>query len=267
MRSCYLLLLCLLSACKAGSQQAPAAIAAAPVIAVQGKTLQERFSVPEGYSRVTARNTSFAAWLRQLPLRPDGTEVHLYNGAIKANKNAYCAVVDMDIGKQDLQQCADAVMRLRGEYLYSRQNWHELGFMFLKDGRMHYFTEENRQPDYKTFRSWMNKVFAYGNTQSLQMQLHPKKLRDIMPGDVLIQSGPQSGNRYGHAVIVADVAENTVTGDRMFMLAQSYMPAQDIQVLRNPAAAGVSPWYSIAALRELIVTPEWTFSVDDLRCF
>ena len=47
-------------------------------------------------------------------------------------------------------------------------------------------------------------------------------------GDVLIQGGSP-----GHAVIVVDMAENPATGEKLYLLAQSYMPAQDIQWRRK----------------------------------
>ncbi len=54
------------------------------------------------------------------------------------------------------------------------------------------------------------------------------------------------GGFPGHAVLVADVAENATTGEKRFLLVQSYMPAQQMHVLKNPAAADGSPWYPAA---------------------
>jgi len=41
----------------------------------------------------------------------------MYNGLTKDNNKVYEAVVDMSIGKRDLHQYADAIMRLKAEYL------------------------------------------------------------------------------------------------------------------------------------------------------
>ncbi len=82
---------------------------------------------------------------------------------------------------------------------------------------------------------------------------------DIQIGDVFIQKG----RPYGHAVIVLDVAVNPISSEREFILAQSFMPAQETQVLINPSNGGV--WYSIKS--EIINTPEWTFGWNDLRRF
>ena len=73
------------------------------------------------------------------------------------------------------------------------------------------------------------------------------------------------GGYPGHAVIVMDVAENE-TGEKVFLLAQSYMPAQDMHILKNPNNPALSPWYSIDETQDLR-TPEWTFSWDQLRRF
>lgn len=54
---------------------------------------------------------SFAEYLRNLPLKPHGTKVKYYNGEEKPN-DVYVAVIDIDVGTRDLQQCADAVIRL-----------------------------------------------------------------------------------------------------------------------------------------------------------
>jgi len=80
-------------------------------------------------------------------------------------------------------------------------------------------------------------------------------------GDVLIQTG----NPYGHAVIVLDMAVNADSGEKVYMLAQSYMPAQDIQVLLNRENQKISPWYLLGV--DPIETPEWTFRQGDLKRF
>lgn len=69
--------------------------------------LSARLAPPEGFVRVPAPPGSFADWLRGLPLKPDGSPVKLFSGAIKWRQDAHAAVVDIDVGRGDLQQCAD----------------------------------------------------------------------------------------------------------------------------------------------------------------
>jgi hypothetical protein len=227
------------------------------------KTVKE-IPCPEGYERVAVDSDSFGAYLRSLPLKTDNNTVFLYNGQEKWNQNAQFAVIKMDIGKQDLQQCADAVMRLRGEYLYSHKRYADIHFNFLSDGKPHYYKEYVKGDySYKKFRSYMNYIFSYANTASLLKELKVvDSLGKIMPGNVFIQKG----NPYGHAIIVVDVARNSKTGEKIFMLAQSYMPAQETHILQNPGDENLSPWYS-ENFGEELETPEWTFVKKDLRRF
>jgi lysine/ornithine N-monooxygenase len=104
----------------------------------------------------------------------------------------------------------------------------------------------------------MEMVFNYASTLSLSKMLHSKSIADIAIGDVLIIGGSP-----GHAEIVVDVAENTA-GKKVFLLAQSYMPAQETQVLKNLMDSQLSPWYR-AAINSDVVTPQWTFSIDQLK--
>ena len=71
--------------------------------------------MPEGFARDVANDGSFAEYLRNLPLKTHGSKVEYYDGREKSRSDVYCAVIDMPIGDKDLQQCADALMRLRGE--------------------------------------------------------------------------------------------------------------------------------------------------------
>ena len=73
------------------------------------------------------------------------------------------------------------------------------------------------------------------------------------------------GGFPGHAMLVADVARNA-QGKRVFLLIQSYMPAQNMHVVNNPSDDKLSPWYSATDAGKL-VTPEWTFERSDLKRF
>ena len=100
------------------------------------------------------------------------------------------------------------------------------------------------------------RVFGIANTASLARELEPvRDPKRLEAGDVFIEGA--RGGRFGHAVLVLDVAESA-SGERVFSIAQSYMPAQDIHVLVNPGEPRLSPWYRATADGSL-VTPEWSF--------
>jgi hypothetical protein len=224
----------------------------------EGRTIESRFAVPDSFKRLNADSASFAFYLQHLPLKPFGEPVKYFDGSVKLRDGVYCAVVDMEIGNRDLQQCADAVMRLRGEYLFARKRYDQISFRFTGDGKMHGFREyANNDHSYKKFRKYMDHVFSYANTGSLKKQLNPVPFHTLQVGDVLVKSG----DPYGHAVIVVDLCINA-RGKKQYMLAQSYMPAQETQVLLCPDTDG--PWYEVPE-RSTIHTPEWTFDTTDLR--
>lgn len=205
--------------------------------------------------------------------------VKYYNGDEKPNKVA-AAVLDMDVGTKDLQQCADAVMRLRAEYLYKTKQYNLLHFNFTNGFNAEYIKWRNKQrisvksnkatwvntnkesESYQSFREYLDKVFTYAGTASLVKELKPVSLKDMQIGDVFIKGGSP-----GHAVIVVDMAINSKTNKKSFMIAQSYMPAQDIHVLINKNDLTISPWYELDGSAEQIYTPEWTFGKDELRRF
>lgn len=239
--------------------------------------LDQRVAPPAGFRRLERPAGSFGAWLRALPTRPGRGRVRLYDGREKGNQAAHHLVFDLDVGARDLQQCADAVIRLRAEYLWAVGRAEDLCFRFTSGdaipwrrwakgerprvrGRRVTWTEgAGPSGSYRSFRAYLDVIFTYAGSQSLSGELEPGvELRAVEPGDVLIQGGFP-----GHAVIVMDVAEDA-RGRRVYLLAQSYMPAQELHLLENPSAPG--PWYDATAAG-LIVTPEWTFRPRDLMRF
>jgi hypothetical protein len=246
-----------------------------PTINPTGKTVGTRFDLPADYQRVTVPKSSFGAYLRDFPLKEDKTKVYFYNGQEKTNAQQV-AVLDIDRGTQDLQQCADAVMRLRSEYLYAQKQFSAISFKTFGGIAMTYdkykngyritnqgFVKVKSVDNSKAgFRKYQDMVFSYANTYTLERAMEKvKNLSDLQLGDVFIVSNPKS---YGHAMIVMDVAENTKTKDKIFLLAQSYMPAQDIHIVKNPKGGA---WYSLNDLDTQLYTPEWTFPLTSLHRF
>ena len=109
--------------------------------------------------------------------------------------------------------------------------------------------------------NYLDSVFTYAGTASLSLEMEEKEVSDIASGDVFIQGGYP-----GHAVIVVEKAKMSGSNATVFLLAQSYMPAQEMHILRNPSDAALSPWYS-TEFGEKLVTPEWTFSREQLKQF
>ncbi|MEO0339378.1 MAG: DUF4846 domain-containing protein [Bacteroidota bacterium] len=241
--------------------------------------LEKRFPTPQGYQRTSVDQASFAYYLRQLPLQPHGAKVHYFDGRLKMRSDVHAAVVKMDVGKRDLQQCADAIMRLRAEYLYKTQQYDQLHFNFTNgfnadyrqwrqgkrikvDGnKVSWYKVSQNQTSYQSFRRYLNMVFAYAGTLSLEKELQRVDITEIQIGDVFIQGGSP-----GHAIIVVDVVEKIDSEERLFLLAQSYMPAQEIHILNNPQSEQLSPWFS-NQIKGRLATPEWIFEIDDLRRF
>jgi hypothetical protein len=240
--------------------------------------IESRIAAAPGWKRVQLSPDSFAAWLRGLPVKPGRPEVRLFNGQRKWNQEAHHLVLDVDVGKRDRQQCADAVMRLRAEFQHQVGRDGDICFRFT-DGAPARWEEwkhgmrphvgspktiwtKSATPDdsYASFRRYLDSVFSYAGTLSLSRELEKVvDVRHIEAGDVFIQGGSP-----GHAVLVVDVAEDG-KGRRAVLLAQSYMPAQDIHVLRNPSTPN-SPWYVIESDGPL-TTPEWDFYAGALRRF
>ncbi len=244
----------------------------------EGKTILTRFEVPQGYTRVNTDSNSFAGYLQNFNLKPSGSKVYYFNGNEKANSGVYEAVLDIDVGDKDLQQCADAVMRLRAEYLYKTKLFDKIHFNFtsgfnaeykrwakgerikVEGNKVSWYSSTGKDFTYPVFKKYMEKVFTYAGTLSLSKELQPVAIEDMQIGDVFIKGGSP-----GHAVIIVDMATNE-QGKKIFMIAQSYMPAQNIHVLKNMDDASMSPWYDIENADKLY-SPEWTFEKSQLMRF
>ncbi len=226
----------------------------------QGMTRIKDIPLPEGYKRISASGHSFASYLQNLPLRKDKT-VYLYNKQPKPNQSLHYAVIDISTGEKDLQQCADAIMRLRAEYFFEKKQFDSIRF---PKGNHSYYQYSLYSAADKNNHEWllhfMEQVFINCGTYTLEQQLKPVyHFQDLQIGDVFVKAGAP-----GHAEIVADMAVNAVTGKKIFLLVEGYMPAQDMHVLLNPSDPALGPWYELNEQKE-IVTASWIFMRNQLR--
>jgi hypothetical protein len=217
---------------------------------VKTDTVFTRFSPPEGYKRLQAPAGTYGAWLQSRPLKPRGSKTLTYNGNVARTNDYTAAVMDMSIGQVDLQQCADAVIRLRAEYLFAKKDYKSIHFNFTSGFKCDFIhfaegyryqqngtwkKQTNKDYSYTNFLHYLDLVFSYAGTLSLEKELKPvDNPVNVQTGDVFIKGGSP-----GHCFIVINVSINKA-GERKFMLAQSFIPAQNIQLLQYG-----SPWFSL----------------------
>jgi hypothetical protein len=244
------------------------------------QSIANRIPAPEGYKRVEVEEGSFQQWLRNLPLKEGKPPIYLYNGKKKFFQLANFAVLDIDTGDKDLQQCADAVIRLRSEYFYSKGQYDSIAFNFtsgdrfrysdwlkgvtpeIEDSQVSWKQHSEREDNRGTFKEYLEILFTYAGSYSLSEELQQvEDKNDIRIGDVFIEGGFP-----GHAVIVVDIAESVKDGKKLFLAAQGYNPAQDMHIVKNPTNFSLSPWFKLDFGKRLYML-EWVFGSNDLKRF
>jgi hypothetical protein len=249
-----------------------------PLLSFGQETIETKYNPPEGYERIF--NDGYSKFLRQFPLK-DNNRVKFHHGGEKTNNDIWDAVFDYDIGKGDLHQCADAVLYMRANFLFKQGLTENLYYNFVSgfkakysDYMTHYYKIEGNnvslvsrnnilKDNPETLRKWLRQIFSYANTWSIDTyDSSPVNILEMKPGDFFIESNPPPAT--GHAINVVDVVVNKTNSKKMYMLSQSYMPAQETHILINPLNGGV--WYTLDEFKD-IVTPEWTFTVNQLKRF
>jgi hypothetical protein len=233
------------------------------------KPLQDRFAPPEGFTRVEVVEGSFPAWLRGLPIRSDRSTVLSYRGDELSRPAA--AIVMMDVGKRDLQQCADSAIRLHAEWLWSAERADEARYHFtsghetkwsdwvagerfkVSGSSVERQRGSARSNTHATYRTWLDQVFMFAGTRSLA------KDSDSVATDAELQAGDffVQGGSPGHAVVILDIAQDA-SGRRLALMGQGFMPAEDFHVLRWHGMAVDGVWFPLPTTRDgEIATPSW----------
>lgn len=225
------------------------------------KNYVNQLDLPKGFERIKTDSNSFAFYLQHFKLKTDNT-VYYFDGTKKTNQSLHFAVLDISVPKKDLQQCADAIMRLRAEYFFAKN---ELGKITFKSTTNTYNFEKylnNSEFTNKNiaFANFLETVFANCGTYNLSDMLQLKQnVDELTVGDVFVKAGSP-----GHAMIVVDCAMNAVTKEKIFLLAQSFMPAQSVHIVINPNNSALSPWYKVDTTK-IVITPGYNFEWKHLK--
>ena len=152
-----------------------------------GMTLGTRILPPEGYERVPAEEGSFAEYMRSYPLLPDDIKLPVYDGTTLGSTDA-AAVLDISLGTDGYQQCADSVIRLYSDYFYDTGQYDRITFQLSNGDECSYdrwrkgtrifavggfscelpaaFPDDSRQQ----YMNCLKEVMRYAGTLSLQKE-------------------------------------------------------------------------------------------------
>jgi hypothetical protein len=233
-------------------------------------TIQTRINPPEGFSRVSYPKGSFENYLRNYKLKTYGSKIINYDGSEYFWQRGHIGVLEIPVPENGLQQCADALIRVRSEYLWEQNRTNEIGYKFTSG---HYCSwtkyangfrpkvNGNKVTFHKTakanyskanFYNYLNLIYTYSGTLSLFHELKSINDADIKLGDMLIKGGSP-----GHIVMICDEVVND-NGEKLFLLFQGNTPAQSVHLVKNLENSDISPWYQLKN-NQIISVSNYTF--------
>jgi len=234
-------------------------------------TIKSRVNSRNGYKRVEYKKGSFEDYIRNYKLKPFGSKIINYDDSEYFWQGGHIGVLEIPVPKNGLQQCADALIRIRSEYLWDNNRKDEIGFKFtsghycswvkyaegyrpkIKGNKVTFHKTASANTSKENFYKYLNLIYMYSGTLSLYNELKSIKAKDLKIGDMLIKGGSP-----GHIVMIADEAIND-KGEKLFLLFQGNTPAQSVHLVKNLEDASISPWYQ---LKDDAIVPvsNYTFS-------
>lgn len=237
----------------------------------KGNTIKERIHPPEGYERVYYPEDSFQHYIQNYSLKPFGAKVINYDGKPYGYQSWHVGILEVPVPSNGLQQCADALIRIRAEYLWETDQKDKIGFNFTSG---HYCSWENYAEGYRpkingnnvsfykteavdfsksNFYSYLNLIYMYAGTQSLYNELDEiKNINEIAVGDLLIKPGSP-----GHVIMVVDKAINS-EGKILVIFAQGNTPAQSVHLIKNINGSELNPWFEVE-IEQALKIPTYYF--------
>lgn len=220
-------------------------------------TIKSRVNVPENYRRLDYKKGSFEDYLRNYKLKPFGSKIINYDDSEYYWQGGHIGILKIPVPKNGLQQCADALIRIRSEYLWDNNRKDEIGFKFtsghycswtkyaegyrpkIKGNKVTFHKTANANASKENFYKYLNLIYMYSGTLSLYNELKSIKSQDLKIGDMLIKGGSP-----GHIVMITDEIIND-KGEKLFLLFQGNTPAQSVHLVKNLEDSTISPWYQL----------------------
>ncbi|MCL5128567.1 DUF4846 domain-containing protein [Algibacter sp. L4_22] len=238
-------------------------------------TIVSRVNVPDGYKRVNYSERTFQNYLRNYKLKAFGSKIINYDNSEYFWQGGHIAILEIPVPKNGLQQCADALIRIRSEYLWETGRKSEIGFNFtsghycswlkyaegyrpkIKGNKVSFYKTAGKNYSKENFYKYLNLIYMYSGTLSLYNEL-PKitSSKDLKIGDMLIRGGSP-----GHIVMLCDEVINE-NGEKLFLLFQGNTPAQSVHLVKNLENSVISPWYK---LEQDVVIPVSNYTFNNSK--
>lgn len=220
-------------------------------------TIESRVNIPEGYKRVDYIKGSFEDYLRNYKLKPFESKIINYDNSEYYWQDGHIGILEIPVPKNGLQQCADALIRIRSEYLWDNNRKNKIGFNFtsghycswtkyaegyrpkINGNKVTFHKTAIKNDSKENFYKYLNLIYMYSGTLSLYNELKSIDAKDLKIGDMLIKGGSP-----GHIVMICDEVIND-KGEKLFLLFQGNTPAQSIHLVKNLEDAIISPWYQL----------------------
>lgn len=169
----------------------------------EGKTITSRVKIPKGFTRVKYPENSFQSFIQNYQLKNYGAEVINYDGSKYFYQSGHIGVLELSVPKNGLQQCADALIRLRSEYLWKTNQKDKIGFEFtsghycswkkyaegyrpkIKGNKVTFHKTVKANHSKANFYKYLNLIYTYSGTLSLYNEL-PKIKNNFEVGDMLV---------------------------------------------------------------------------------
>ncbi|MBQ6041461.1 MAG: hypothetical protein IJL32_11930 [Oscillospiraceae bacterium] len=247
-----------------------------PYVNPAGMIQSARILPPDGFERIPASDDSFLAFMRRQSLYPDGASVCTYLGENLPGAHA-AAVYELSVGSEGYQQCADSIIRLWSEYFFSTGQTDRIAFSLTNGYKTDYESWRagkrviafgnaawsmklaKYDDSVQQFHNYLMTVMRYAGTRSLEAESKPIRAKDARAGDLLVNGGTP-----GHAAVIVDEAVNA-EGDRCYLLAQGFMPAQNCHIITGAGDAN-NPWYTEEQLSgDPVLVSSYPFNGEALR--